>query len=185
MLYESLKQREHRRRNAALSLLPVAALAGWFTYFAVSANDLLATFHTTEWSNLYSFRTLLLEGIPQRGLQAILAAPYQNPPITTHWLLPAAAFFAIAVPPVLIYLTAKKDKPLAIYSGATYAGILLFGALASAPRFMAVLFPLWILLTAHLTMNKKTSLTVGLVGAAFFGVALNLWISFLEGQFVA
>ena len=186
MLFGSLKQKSvHRLRNVILSLLPIAALVLWFMYCGFTANDLLAPVHTTEWTGLYSLRTLLLEGIPQKGIQAILAAPYQYYPIPTHWHLPAGVVCALVIPLFLFRKAWKMDKSLAIYSLASYFGILLFGALVSTPRFISVLFPLWIPLTAGLSLNKKSLVFVTVVAGVFYVVALSLWISFLNGQFIA
>jgi len=185
MLYYSLKQKTHRIRNAILCLLPVASLIFWFASLGVLTGDYLAPAHTSEWQGLYSFRTLLTQGIPQYGIQAILDAPLQLPPITSHWLLPFAVIFALSFPLFMLYSVWKIDKPLWIYALAGYGGILFFGALVSTPRFVAVLFPLWIPLTARLSGSKKSLIITAFAAGTFFVVALDLWISFLNGEFIA
>ncbi|MFB3888383.1 MAG: hypothetical protein ACE14S_02765 [Candidatus Bathyarchaeia archaeon] len=186
MLYGSLRRKNvHWKRNVALSLAPVVALALWFVFCGFTSGDFFAPVHTTEWSSLYSFRTLVFEGIPQRGIQALLAAPYQNPPVPTHWLLPAAVVFALILPLFLLYKAARMDGSLAVYSLANYLGVLAFGALVSTPRFVAVLFPLWIPLTAGFSGSKRAVVAVAAVCAVFYVITLNLWVSFLNGEFVA
>jgi hypothetical protein len=185
MLYWSLKQKANRIRNVILCLLPVASLIGWFVSLGIFTGDYLAPAHTSEWQGLYSFRTLLTQGIPQYGIQAILDAPLQLPPITSHWLLPFAVIFALFFPLFMLYSIWKIDKPLWIYALAGYVGILFFGALVSTPRFVAVLFPLWIPLTARLSGSKKSLIITAVAAGTFFVVALDLWISFLNGEFIA
>jgi hypothetical protein len=160
-------------------------LTAWFAGFGFSAGDFLAPFHTSEWRYMYSFRTLLTEGIPRYGVNAILAAPYQQSPIPTNWLLPIAVVSALIFPLLLFHSTWKIDRSLWLYGVSGYAGILCFGALVSTPRFVSVLFPLWIPLTAGFSGSKKSIAIAAIIAASFYIVALDLWISFLNGQFVA
>ena len=184
MLYVSFKQKSHRVRNIFLSLLPIASLTAWFVSFGFSVGDFLAPVHTSEWAQLYSLRTLFTEGIPRYGMKALLEAPYQPSPIPTHWLLPFAVVLALLLPLFLFSRTWKKDKSLWLYSLAGYGGILYFGALVSEPRFISVLFPLWIPLMANFS-GKKSIIFVAIVVIIFYIVALDLWLSFLNGQFIA
>ena len=185
IIYASFKQKTHRVRNTILSLLPVASLAVWFAGLGFSTGDFFAPLHTSEWSQLYSFRTLLTEGIPRFGFKAMFEAPYQQSPIHSHWLLPIAVVSALIFPLLLFHRTWKIDKSLWIYGVAGYAGILCFGALVSTPRFVSVLFPLWIPLTACFSGSKKSIIIEVIIAVSFYIVALDLWISFLNGQFVA
>jgi Dolichyl-phosphate-mannose-protein mannosyltransferase len=185
MIYYALKQKTHKTRNLLLSLIPVTSLTAWFAALGYYTKDFLAPLHTSEWSYLYSVRTLITDGIPNFGLKALLQAPYQPQPIPTHWLLPFAEGIALLLPVLLFYFTWKKNKLLFAYSFFGYIGILLFGALVSTPRFISVLFPLWIPLTAKLSGNKKSTVfTISLL-IVFYTLALDLWISFLNGQFIA
>jgi hypothetical protein len=186
MLYGSLKQKGAlRRRNVALSLLPISALLIWLLYCQLTADNWLASTSTTQWSGLYSFRSLIFEAIPQKGFDALLMVPYQNWPTPPQLLLPAAIVGALVIPPLLIWKSAKTDKTFALYSLVTYVGVLAFGALVSTPRFFSVLFPLWIPLTAGLSGSKKSTVIVAIIAAVFYAVALFLWISFLNGEFIA
>jgi hypothetical protein len=185
MIYYSLKQKTHRGRNVLLSLLPIASLTAWFASFGFSAGDFLAPLHTSEWSSMYSFGTLLTEGIPRYGLKTILEAPFQASPIVSHWLLPFAVGIALLFPFLLFRSAWKKDKSLWIYAVAGYGGILCFGALVSTPRFVSVLFPLWIPLTASFSGSKRSIVIAAVIIGTFYVVALDLWISFLSGQFIA
>ena len=185
MIYYALKQKTHKTRNLLLSLVPIASLTTWFVALGYYAKDFLAPLHTSEWSYLYSVRTLITDGIPSLGLKALLEAPYQPPPIPTHWLLPFAEGIALFLPLILFYFTWKKNKLLLFYSLSGYIGVLLFGALVSIPRFISVLFPLWIPLTAKLSGNKKTIVYTIILLIIFYAIALDLWISFLNGQFIS
>jgi len=185
MLYVSLRQRTHKVRNILLSLLPIVSISAWFAYLGISTGDFLAPVHTSEWAQLYSFRTLLTEGIPRFGMKALLEAPYQIPPIPTHWLLPIAVAFSLFLPVLLFFGTRKKDKSLWIYAIAGYSGILYFGALVSLPRFISLLFPLWIPLTAGFSGSKRSIIIAGIISASFYIIALDLWFNFLNGIFVA
>ncbi len=187
MLYCSIKNKGTRKsRNIALSILPVAAVALWLGYCLMSSGDLFASIHTTEWGGLYTVPSFVLRDLPQMGLKAFLEIPQQNWPALQYWLSPPAMFLALAVPPFLIYRVAKIDGSLALYSLAGYLGFLVFGAIVSAPRFASVLFPLWLPLTAKLTLNNKKQLILTTaVLAVFFAVALDMWMNFLNGRFVA
>jgi hypothetical protein len=185
MLYVSFKQKSHRVRNMFLSLLPIASLTAWFVGLGFSVGDFLAPVHTSEWAQLYSFRTLLTEGIPRYGMKALLEAPFQPSPIPTDWFLPFAVLLALLVPIFLFSGTWKKDKSLWLYSLAGFGGILYFGALVSVPRFVSVLFPFWIPFMANFSGKKKSIIIVTIVAIIFYIVAIDLWLSFLNGQFIA
>ena len=185
MLYYSFKHKPRKIRNVLVSLVPVVSLICWFVVLGFSAGDFLAPVDTSEWSNLYSFRTLLTDGIPRYGVNVILTAPFQPPPIITHWLLPLAVVCALFFPLLLFRKTWKLDRSLWLYAIAGYAGILFFGALVSAPRFVSVLFPLWIPLTAGFSGSKKSITIAAIICGVFFAIALDLWMGFLNGQFVA
>jgi hypothetical protein len=185
MLYSSLKEKTHRVRNVLLSLIPVASLTAWFAAFGFSAGDFLAPIHTSEWTNMYSFRTLLTDGFPRFGVNSLNEIFYQLSPIPLHWLLPVAVVVSMLLPLLLFYSTWKKDRSLWIYAVAGYVGILYFGALASVPRFVSVLFPLWIALTASIPVTKKSFVIAASVLCLFYVIALDLWTSFLNGQFIS
>lgn len=186
MVIESLQKDKARRlRNALVSCLPIVALFVWLAYCQLTTNDWLASIHSTEWNSFYSFRRLLSEGLPAKGIQAFAELPFQpwlSPP---NWLLPVAMWGAIIVPPFIIYKIFKVEKSLVAYSLVYYVGVLAFGALVSTPRFISVLFPLWIPLTAKLSKNKKSVAVVVAVATLSFVVGLDLWINFLNGQFIA
>ena len=185
MLVVSLRKKNALRlRWIAFSLLPVVALLSWLAYCQLAANDFLAFMHATEWSGLYTLRTLFFEGLPLKGFNVFQAA-FQNSPTPPVWLTPFAVVAALVIPPILIYKIAKTEKPLAFYSLVCYLWILMFGALVSIPRYITVLFPLWIPLTAKLSINKKFAVLLGVGSAISFIISLSLWIDFLNGQFVA
>jgi hypothetical protein len=133
---------------------------------------------------LYTFRTLLFEGLLQHGFNVFQMA-FQNIAAPPNWLAPFAVVAALTVPPFLIYKTINTSKPLSFYSLLCHVWILLFGALVSMPRYVSVLFPLWIPLTAKLSMNKRSAVLLGVASAISFVVSLSLWVDFLSGRFVA
>ncbi len=182
MLIVTLREKSTQRiRRIAFSLLPLLALLSWLSYCQLTANDFFAFMHVTEWSSLYTFRTLIFDGLRQNGFSVfdtLLPVPHQ-------WLAPFAVVAALAVPPFLIYKVAKTEKPHAIYSSLCFVWLLMFGALMSMPRYVSVLFPLWIPLTGTLTYNKKSIAFLALLSLASFLVSLTLWIDFLSGKFVA
>lgn len=186
MLYGSLKQKGNDRiRNVTLSLVPVFTLAAWYVYGWFSSGDLFAPAHTTEWAGLYTVPSFLLHDLLQKGLSAFSAIPLQNWPAPQFWLTPVAIAAAVFIPPALMYHMKKMDRELLLYSVAGYVGILVFGAIVSFPRFVSVLFPLWLPLTAKLSFSKKQAAVVGAVLVVFFVFSIDMWVSFLSGQFVA
>ena len=186
LICSSLKQKGKARvRGVFLSSLPAVALAFWYLYCLFSASDILAPVHTTEWSGLYTLPRFLFQDLPKMGFSAFYTIPLQNWPAIQHWLSPAVMIVGIFVPPFLIYRLAKMDKLLAGYSLVGYIGVLAFGAIVSYPRFISVLFPLWLPLVKNVNLDKKSLVFVGAVLAVFFVVSLDLWRSFLNGQFIA
>ncbi|MCW4029253.1 MAG: hypothetical protein NWE92_06365 [Candidatus Bathyarchaeota archaeon] len=185
LLYNALKSPVHRLRNVFLSFLPLVSLLAWFASFALSTGDMLATFHTTEWSQLYSVRTLIFEGFPQYGVNAFSYGVYPSAPVLTDWLFPYGIVVSFAIPLLMLVLLWKKDKALWLYAALGYLGIAAFGAIASAPRFFSVLFPLWIPLAALLSENKKSLIATAILSGLFLVVAVEFWLSFLSGEFVA
>jgi hypothetical protein len=182
MFYCAVKKKGAERvRGVLLSFAPVLAIASWYLFCFVYAGDLLAPLHTTEWGPLYTVPTFLLRDIPQLGSAAFL----QTFPPFEFWLSPAACTATLALPPLLIYKVAKSDKPLAIYALAGYFGAVAFGAIISLPRFMSVIFPLWIPLITKISLSKRQVVLIAFVVAAFFLVGVDMWLSFLGGKFVA
>jgi hypothetical protein len=184
MVIESLRKNNSRRvRNVIMSCLPIIGTFLWLAYCQFTANDWLASIHTTEWSGLISFRSLLFESLPAKGFQAFVEVPFQLSP--SHWLLPVAIVGTIIIPPFIIYRIAKVEKSLAVYSLVYYVGVLAFGALASTPRFISVLFPLWLPFTSKLSQNRKSLAVVIAALVVSFVMGLDLWINFLNGQFIS
>jgi hypothetical protein len=180
MVIESLRKNNSRRlRNVTMSCLPLVGVLLWLAYCQFTVNDWLAPFHTTEWNTLISFRNLLFQGLPADGQAFGGVVLYQ------HWLSPIAVLGAIILPPLLIYKISKVEKSLATYSVVYYVGVLAVGALASMPRFISVLFPLWLSFTSKLSQNRKSLAVIIVASAISFVVSLDLWINFLNGQFIS
>jgi hypothetical protein len=185
LILSSLRQKERRKLgNILLSVLPIVGLVLWLAVLGLSTGDLLAPVHTSEWNGMYTMRTLLQQDLP-KALQSIFEAPYRNWPATPFWFSPVAIGAALIVPPFLIFQAAKIDKTLAVYSLVGYFGILFYGAIVSTPRFISMLFPLWIPLTAKLSLDKKSQTIIVLIISLSFLLVLDMWMSFLNGQFVA
>jgi hypothetical protein len=185
LLYNALKNRNHRLRNVVLSILPIASLGGWFAYLGSATGVMFAPVSTTEWGNLWTVRSLIFEGIPKYGFTAVMQAPYQFAPIVTHWLLPFAAVAALVVPLLFLMRLWRKSRLLWLYGIAGYLGVLWFGAVVSLPRFVSVIFPFAIAFSSLLSEGKKSfAVTIALL-AAFLFVSIDLWICFLGGQFIS
>jgi hypothetical protein len=185
LLYSALKTPVHRLRNVFLSFLPLVSLSAWFASFALTTGDVLAPVHTTEWSQLYSVRTLIFEGFPQYGAQAVSHGIYPNAPVLTNWLFPYGIVASFTIPLLMLVLLWKRDKALWLYAALGYLGIAAIGAIASAPRFFSVLFPLWIPLAVLLSENKKSLIATALLSGLFLVVAVDFWLGFLSGEFIA
>ncbi len=178
MIIETLTGKNpHKKRSLILCLFPAVALLAWMGYGQLTVNDWFAFIHTTEWQGMYSFKTLLLQILPQNGVQAFFV-PNQ------HLFLPIAAWACVIVPPFLIAELSTKSKSLAAYSLVYFLGVLTFGAMLSLPRFMSILFPLWIALMSKFVVNKASVVLLCGVLVVFFVWGLFLWINFLSGVFV-
>ncbi len=185
LLWDSLREKTKRKfYSVLLSLVPLFTFLSWLVYFKLATNDFLPFLHVTEWSTLYTVPTLLFVGLPKEGFN-IFQTVFQNYAAPLHWLTPFAVVVALFVPPFLIYRLARIEKSLAVYSIAYYAGVLVGGALASTPRYLSVLFPLWIPLIAKLPLNRKTVILMATLSVICFLVSLSMWIDFLNGGFVA
>lgn len=179
MIIETLKSQNHRVRDFVLCCLPLLAFLAWLIYGQLVANDWLAFIHTTEWSEMYSFSAFVFRIVPQFGIQSFLQVPPQN------YLATLAIWGSIILPPFLIAKLAKTSKALMAYASAYFVGSLVFGAMLSLPRFISILFPLWLTLTASFTFNRKGVVLMAVVLCVFFLLGLYLWSSFLNGFFVA
>ncbi|XHH09499.1 MAG: hypothetical protein ACFCUE_02410 [Candidatus Bathyarchaeia archaeon] len=168
----------HKKRDLALCFLPAAAFLAWLVYGQIVANDWLAFIHTTDWKDMYSFREFIFQVLPQNGLQGFTDLSSHNP------FLPLAACAYIIVPSFLIAELRKTSKSLTAYSLVYFLGVLTFGAMMSLPRFMSILFPLWIALMSRFVVNKPSVILLCGVFVVFFVWSVYLWMKFLSGVFV-
>jgi len=122
---------------------------------------------------------LLLQVLPQKGLQ-----PFLNLDNQQHIFVPVAAWASILVPPFLIAKLSNTSKSLMIYAAVYFLGVLTFGAMLSLPRFMSIMFPLWIALMSKFIVNKMSIILLCGVLGVFFVWSIYLWINFLSGVFV-
>lgn len=185
LLYYSFKDKKRRLPNVLLSFLPVISLVTWFIYLGSVTGVPMAPVSTTEWSQLWTVRTLLLDGIPHYGLNAVTAAAYQIPPVTTFWLLPIAVWISLSIPLILSVTFWGKNRLLWLYAVAGYLGVLFFGAIVSTPRFISMLFPFGLLLSSYFTGDRKSIIVTAVLVTIFLIVSIDLWQGFLNGEFIA
>lgn len=163
-------------RDFLYLLAPSVCLFIW--YLNLAFHGWFPPSNITGWEGLYSFRVLILNVLPEKGIQGLLAY-FQEFPFSVAFLV-----FLVIIP-FLIFASVKIDKALTIYSTAYFVGVLLFGGLASIPRFVSFIFPLWLPLTAKLFGFKHSKILTALFVVAFWLVGLFLWFSFLSGEFVS
>lgn len=163
-------------RDFLYLLVPSGCLSIW--YISLSFHGWFPPSNITGWDGLYSFRVLVLYVLPQKGIQGLLTY-FQQIPFSVAFV----AFLVVA--PILIFALAKTDKALAVYSTAYFVGVLLFGGLASIPRFVSFIFPMWLPLTSKLFETKHSKIITAAIVVVFWMVALFLWFSFLNGEFIS
>jgi hypothetical protein len=178
-----LKKLPRRKYWVPVILAPFIAFFAWLLYSKLTVNDFFAYMHVSEWSSMYTLPTIITDGISKEGVYVFQNA-FQNVPGSTVWLAPVAVIAAIVIPALLMYQAFKMDKSLGLYFLFSYVGILMFGALVSLPRYISVLFPIWILFTTIIPINKRTAvfLIAGLLVSLILG--WMFWIDFLSGKFV-
>jgi len=166
------------RVKAALIGVPTAlALLGWAAFMGLSG-DPLAILHTTEWSEMYTLPVYFIRVLPAGGLNALsFPVAYLN----VHWLLPLAVWGSVFLLPLPLRKLWETDRSLGIYSLAYLVGVFAFGAAVSAPRFLAVLFPMWLPLSEAVEARRWALLPLT---AGFALVCGMLWAGFLRGIFV-
>jgi hypothetical protein len=164
------------RRDFLYLLIPSVCLSVWF--LNLSFHGWFPPSNITGWEGLYSFRVLVLYVLPQKGVQGLLTY-FQDFPFSVVFVV-----FLVAAP-IFIFALAKIDKALAVYSAAYFIGVLLFGGLASIPRFVSFIFPIWLPLTSKLFEVKHSKVITATIVVVFWMVALFLWFSFLNGEFVS
>ncbi len=161
-----------------LALAPLITYSSWLLYCRLTFNSWLPT----GWSGMYSFRTLIFDVLPQNGFQPLLEYFKVWP------LSPLFIVFVLMTPFLilaLILVLFKMDKSLFVYSTAYFVGVLMGGALASIPRFLSFLFPIWLPLTVKLVESKRPNLLTLITCACFLTVGIIFWILFINGIFVA
>ncbi len=159
-----------------------ASMLIWLLYSWMMSGDPLASFHTTEWSTMYTLTTYVGQVLPKWGLRA-LAFPVSD--INLHWLTPISIWSSLIIIPILIWRLRGVNASLTFYSLAYLTGILSFGTILSLPRFIAVLFPLWIPITTRLISLRQSRIIVPILLIAFVATTYILWMGFLSGIFIA
>jgi Gpi18-like mannosyltransferase len=162
--------------------LPFASMLIWLLYSWISFGDLLASFHTTEWSSMYSLMTYVDQVLPKWGFEA-LTFPISD--LNIHWLMPTSIWGSLFITPILIWRLKITNTALTFYCLAYLTGILLFGTILSFPRFIAFLFPLWIPITGRIVASRYSRIIVPVLFIVFVAATYILWIGFLNGLFIA
>jgi hypothetical protein len=116
--------------------------------------------------------------LPSGGVGAL---SFPVPSLDTHWLLPAAIWASILLPLFLVWRLRAIDRGLVLYCLAYLAGVFAFGAVVSLPRFVAVLFPLWLPVGGLLGERRWRIILIAAVSAV---ICLILWAGFIGGVFV-
>jgi len=172
--------RKNRNRESSFRLsylfpiFPFLAYFSWLLYCRLTFNSWLPT----GWSEMYSFRTLVFEMLPQKGFQPLIEY-FQIWPLSPLFI----AF--VAITPFLLFALFKMDKALCLYSATYFLGIIYAGGLASVPRFLSFLFPIWLPLTAKLVESKRPNLSTIIACTAFLIIGFYFWTLFINGTFVA
>lgn len=166
-------------------LVPVFSFSAWLFYCRLTMGDWLASFNRTGWNEMYSFVSFVFRVVPSRGVQVLLEPfviwPFSFPPLVV--LLLISALCGVVV--FLIRALMRVDRALAFYSAVYFVGVLAFGGLASVPRFISFIFPLWLPFAPKLVNRKQSFLLTVIICASFYLAGLLLWSMFLNGYFVA
>jgi hypothetical protein len=153
-------------------------LSAWVNGWLITGN-LYAIIMVNEWGTMYSFFTFLTRLLPVYLLGSFsIITQY----LTVNPLLPYFIILFLILTPIISICLTRIDKELAIYSLTYYAGILVFGAILSTPRYFSFLFPLWLNPSiSRAFLGKRVIipyLTLSVV------ITIVLWLSFLNGVFV-
>jgi hypothetical protein len=174
----SSQGRGDRVKGVLMGVPTAFVLLLWAGFTGLSTGDLLALFHNSEWSGMYTLPVYLANVLPSGGLAAL------NFPVSyldIHWLLLIFIWGSLLISPFLIWKLRALDRGLFIYCLVYMAGVLAFGAVVSLPRFVAVLFPMWLPIAGLIGIRKWTPL---LAAALSVAVCLILWVGFISGVFV-
>ncbi len=173
------KEKLGLKRNFVYLSFPFVSFFIWLLYAKLTIGEWFAIGTRTEWAGMPSLFNYLFQIIPAQGFAPLAQEMLIRWPYSLAWL---PFLFAL---PVLLYFSIKLDKALALYSGVFLFAVLLGGALASIPRFISFIFPLWLALGVTLFRSEKSKLIVPVLVVLSYLVSLLLWLGFLQGQFVA
>ena len=153
-------------------------LSAWVNGWLVTGN-LYAIIMVNEWGTMYSFFTFVTRLLPVYllGSFSLITQYLIVNPLLPYFII----LFLFLTPIISIYLT-RIDKELAIYSLAYYAGILVFGAILSIPRYFSFIFPLWLNPNISRAFSWKRVMIPYLILSGV--ITILLWLSFLNGVFV-
>jgi len=179
-----VSKKNHWSRLKAVSrlIMPLAALLLWLLYSWKISGDPLASFHSTEWSSMYTLTTYFAQVLPKFGLAALSFPALE---INLHWLTPLFIWSSLIIAPFLIWRLREVSRALTLYCLTYMLGILFFGTILSLPRFIAVLFPIWIPITSQLISIRHSRIIIPIVFITSVAISYILWVGFLSGIFIA
>ncbi len=161
-------------QDIVLSSIPPLGYFSWLLYCRFTFGSWLPT----GWSGMYSVSALLFDVLPHGGLASLLQG-FEMWPYSPLFIL------FVSITPFLIVSVYKIDNALALYSVLYFLGVLAAGALASIPRFLSFLFPIWLPLASRLADMKRSNLAMIIACISFLLIGVFFWISFINGVFIA
>jgi hypothetical protein len=153
-------------------------LSAWINGWLVTGN-FFAIITVNEWSSMYSVLTFVIKILPNY-LIGSFSLITQNIPV--HPLLPYFILISLILTPIIIARLRHIDRGLAVYTVTYFAGILIFGAILSIPRYISFMFPLWI--NPNLTRSVMSRNLVVPYLMLSLAITIVLWLGFLSGIFV-
>jgi Gpi18-like mannosyltransferase len=180
-LYNILEVKDNRFFQILKSLFPLMILSGWFFYCRISSDDWFASFHTSEWNEMYTLYTWITSIIPKIGISSIY---FPVPWLIQHPLSPFFIYFFIIITPFLIYKLFKSHLYAGIYSLLYSISIFSIGAVVSYPRFLSFLFPIWMFGSIKFLRNRATLVSLVII-PLFYIISIIFWGGFLSGILIA
>lgn len=171
-----------RLRNVFYLSIPFQSFFVWLFYCKITFGDWFAFANRSAWNPMYSFRVLIFNVLPAKGLEALLDKFFKDFQV---WPFSFAWVIFVLIVPFMIYALIGMDVALTLYSVVYFCGILVIGGLESIPRFISFIYPIWLPPASKLFQNKRSSELTLIICASFYLVGIFFWYSFLNGIFVS
>jgi hypothetical protein len=169
-------------KKVVTGFFPILSLVLWSFFCYFSAGDFYASFNVSEWNLMYSFGKYLLSILPILGIKA-LSFPHVGLQLIGNFA--PFIWLYLILPPFLLSYVYKMDRVLFVYSLLYYVIILLFGSVASSPRFLSFLFPIWLAIDfSSINKHHKQGIVL-LISLISFYISIYLWNGFISGYFVS